>query len=1039
MSSAFGNEEKRVIAGRARTLHERLSGPANESGETAPLEPEELLSVWEGKLGGKEQFRQRFVDAEYSASQCATAAAATRWPEDEPLPEWIETLDGLVADVRETSPEARRRAVEAYPAHPFTHLFAVVVEIAKEHLVTDLNVENVDSAAIDTMAEWLHERFSSRFTRIFYVEFKAFVASQDKELAAANPDAFEEPPTDYYETFVGSLLDGDLTDMCLNYPVFARLLTRQVRRWREIIREVAERVRTDREALSKSFGGDTLGKVADLRPLADDTHQDGRAVVQVTFEGGTRIVYKPRSVRTGQVFYSILERLNDDFSVPAFECPSFISRDTYGWMEWIEYEECPDESAVERYYERAGALIATAYAFEFTDCHFENVVVHGSQPVLVDGETFMHPHVGSKRGEFADHVESFLSDSVLLTSMVPWSIETDDDERRPDLSVMSGVGNGSDSVRISVYRGPRVEATNTDVMSISMEHPVIDRRENTPRVDGTEQPPDEYTDAIVRGFTDAYGTLQSLHEDGRLLDEVVDVEEIRNVENRLVYRATQQYMRVVESLCSRDCLRDGARYSVEIDQLAGSFFGDDGYPEREFPVYEAERTALERLDPPRLTCTLDGDDLTFDGSSLGITASESGFERAKRRLDSLCESDRREQMHILEACFGQHALSERGTVAESAADTTPSTEQTLLELSADVFDHVVDAAADSEEGGYSWLWVESKQNEPSGQLRLPDTSLDTGRPGIAIAAAGLYAQTGESRFKTTAEKTIAPLANLVSDDEIPVERGGAQGVGGLLYGFSVLAELLDDEKMRVCARRIADAIGAESPNGDGSNCIADGVAGTLLALVAGYERLGDDQMYEAAVARGDYLLEQYRGTSSGRAWTSEQSEPATEFAYALSRLSAVTGERRFVETANEIVTAANDTTDDRLSGSEFRRWFPAETTFERPSGASEWRLTASEGSDIEETLHANDALRGGNFGRVTLLLESARYGNEAFEDARTSATACASRAAETGEFALPGHSPELVNPTLFDGLAGVSYGLLRASNPTEIPCVLRLE
>ena len=72
-----------------------------------------------------------------------------------------------------------------------------------------------------------------------------------------------------------------------------------------------------------------------------------------------------------------------------------LNRDGYGWVEYVEYQPCSDETAVERFYQRAGMLLCSIYVLRGNDCHHENLIASGEHLVLIDMETLLHhdPHI----------------------------------------------------------------------------------------------------------------------------------------------------------------------------------------------------------------------------------------------------------------------------------------------------------------------------------------------------------------------------------------------------------------------------------------------------------------------------------------------------------------------------------------------------------------------------------------------------------------------------------------------------------------------
>ena len=89
------------------------------------------------------------------------------------------------------------------------------------------------------------------------------------------------------------------------FPVLARLWCLTIVQWREHVVEVLERCRTDRRAIGDFFFGKPVADtVADMRPGLSDSHNRGRTVTLVEFNGGRRVIYKPRSGKSESAWFS---------------------------------------------------------------------------------------------------------------------------------------------------------------------------------------------------------------------------------------------------------------------------------------------------------------------------------------------------------------------------------------------------------------------------------------------------------------------------------------------------------------------------------------------------------------------------------------------------------------------------------------------------------------------------------------------------------------------------------------------------------------
>ena len=1092
MSEKLTEQQKRDLAGRARTLFERAEKATNDDGGTnddgAASDGEmatesEVIDEWAAQFPDRETFRERLAAVGLDERACRRLAGADRWPADEPLPDWIGDLSAIVEYVLDASADARRRAVDRFDDRAFSDLLSVIAEFALEEVTDEFSESAFAPDALEPATQWLYGRLTNHYVRVLYVEFKTFVAINDEALARADPDDFEDPPTEYYEQFLDRLFDGAFVDLCLEYPVFARCLAVEVHQWIAFVRECARRVAADREALEVRFaGGEELGAVTSLRPLADDTHQGGRAPVRVEFESGTTVVYKPRSVEPGVAFYTILDRLDEHLSLPSFYCPTYLPRDGYGWMEWIDYREPEDEAAVARYYRRAGALVCLANVLEFTDCQLENLLVHGEHPTIVDAETLFHPWVRPTDRNTPDPVGAFSDETVLSSMLLPWGLgDPSALDSETDTIHLSGLGTDGEHAELPSYAGPSIEAANTDVMAVGTRPAEIDKTENVPSLDGTTKRPDEYLDAILEGFETTYRTVRQLHEEGTFLGEIADRDLVEGIENRLVYRSTSTYSSVIDSLCSREPLGDGVRFSAGMERLVTPRFDGRIDDDRLLTMYAAERTALRRLEPPRFECSPTDTEIRYAGSSLGVDVDRSGYERCRRRLDAMGVADRRQQVRLIQACFESRPGVTAGStdVGSAVEEAGTLTDERLLSAAEELFDDALDAAVDLGDGRRGWAALEPFHTEPGVVVMPIEASLYDGRCGIALTAAALYRVTGEDRYARIATETLEPIVEEIRNaTEPPYRLGGMVGIGSVVYALSTVAGLLDTEASGLLdaeayldvATDAAALVTDELIEDDDTYDVIRGSAGTLLGLLACHRRSGERQPLDRAVACGQRLLDARVTVDGHRVWRTIDETPLTGFSHgasgiacALVRLSEATGNRVYADAALEALAYENDHySADRRNWPDLRaeggERYPDQWCYGR-SGIGLGRLDLVDRladdnparsrlfEDAERAFAATSATEldeldnvcCGTFGRVEFLLEGQRRLGGRPDDARALAGRCLARRERAGSLSQIGHFEETVNPTFFHGVTGVAYTLLRLCDPEALPCVLLLE
>lgn len=332
------------------------------------------------------------------------------------------------------------------------------------------------------------------------------------------------------------------------FPVLANLWCLAISQWRGYVVEVLERVRKDGPALARFFFSNvSLGTITTLRLGLSDAHNSGRSVALVEFSEGRRIIYKPRSGKSELAWFSLLALMNRNGFKPKLRVARVLLRKDYYWMEYMEPASCATQAAARRFYERMGALIAAAYLLKAVDCHRENVIAAGENPILVDIDALWHVSPLTQTQSSVD--------VLYRTGFFPTS-------RRKSLQSRSSVLGKTITGR------------------------------HLARIAGKPLSPLDYTNEIIAGFARAWNCM--LGTPGRRAAFLRIARGVRGHERRWIYIATQTYGTILRTSIQPFALRSSAAREALIRQSCS----------RSGPgksVIQAEIKALRRLDIPYFT------------------------------------------------------------------------------------------------------------------------------------------------------------------------------------------------------------------------------------------------------------------------------------------------------------------------------------------------------------------------------------------------------------------------------------------------------
>lgn len=1030
--------EKRRLAGRARTLQERLARQGDDRWTVD--DPEGWLEEWSDRFadGDPAAFEERLAWEGLSRPECRRRIGANGWPEGEPLPGWVDRVDDVLGYVADAAP--------ADGGVPFGDLLAVLVDYANEQLDDAIPIRHVSEGAREDLDRLLLERLRELCAHPLFIDFKTYVARRDRELAFADDPAMPDEPRRYYDQFVETLFDGGLASFLLEYAFLARLLDGVVRQWVAAVEEFYRRLDSDWTALRSAVG--PLGRVTGVEPLGD-AHGGGRVVFGVSFDSGTTVAYKPRDVGIEAAFFEFVDWMNGTESLPELATPTCLVRDGYGWMEWVPVEECEEPGEVAGYYRRAGVLVCFLYALGFSDGHLENVLASGDQPVVVDLETLLQPTVSSDLVSRTTPASEALAETVLGTYLLPVNL--------PDQAFDAVSGFGSKRIGGD---GPDVRTfvdVNTDVMELEYRRPRPTEGENLPRVDGSVVGPADHADEIVDGFDAAYRSL--VERKDALLDGPRGVQSFGDTVVRYLHRDSRTYGNILALMTTPEYLETGLKFGCKVESLMKSPLVDgDAWGLRS--LYDAERNALLRLDVPRFVVPARETAVVWDGKPCGDVFERRPLEEARRRIRELCESDRHRQTEYVEKGFGnvaEHFVRGRERLAGCLDD---GVETAIRAAATEAFERI-EANVDRDEAR-TWQRTELDRD---GRITIRELGIDLyeGRLGIALFGAALATATGDSRHREFA----TAVGWAAADGGLDAGAGiGCTGYGGTVYGFTKLGRLLETPRFVDCARDAADSLTRERIEDDGTFDVIAGSAGAILGLVELYDATGDETVLDRALTAGRHLLSRRVTWDGVETWESTRStRPLTGFAhgvtgiaYALDALAEASGRSRFRDAAaaaleyerRQYVPGRNNWATGRGgSPGEF-----AEGWCYGRAGIGLARLGMFERDerdalmcDVERALEGLDAttLQGrdhpccGNAGRIELLLRASRTLDEPGyrRKAERLAAAIVERTGSRG-FTNKLAADYWYDPTFFDGEAGVGYTLLRLGEPS-LPSVLLFE
>lgn len=875
-------------------------------------------------------------------------------------------------------------------------------------------------------------------------------------------------------TSVASMTAGECRDLLMEFPALARLLGILMADWCEVVDEFCARLRHDLPTLTRDLlQGIPPGEVVGIDPALSDRHRGGRQTWSVRFRSGSRLVYKPRDIRLEAAFNRVLSELRNLGLEPAPPAIAMLPGSGYGWVEFVPHSPTRDGAAARRYFRMAGALLCLTHVLRGTDLHMDNLVAGPGGPVLVDGETLLQPLPASTPSTVpAGHADDPCTAGGLVSVLQVGAAGSVHD-------VGGLAGRGGFPLETPVRR---VVRSGTGTMMVA-EVPVRARHgANALILHGAPCHPAEYRDDLVKGFADTWRFLRARYD--RLAAPGGLVEAFLGCSTRLVVRPSHLYGWLLQRSLVPAYLRDGLSRSCFLDVI-NRLPSDRKDKPGLWSLTTEERRALEHLDIPHFQVPVAAGIMTTQaGTPTGEPFAATGYDAMLDRLARLNEADLGSQISVLDLCLatswmaaaptdGRFPLTKRTQAYGNHPGNSPARYEGAGEPSPFVARALTDLA---QALAVSQAEV-ARGNHPSpattsGEDPLLPWYLYDGRLGGSLFLAALAAVTGARDHHRHAWRLCADLAP-DSDGRWPAgwtaaaPLGACHGLGGIIYGATVISQLLDDGRFLEIARCAAAAITPERIAADQRLDVEGGAAGAIFGLLAIAAVTGEREFLAQAEACGQHVLgAQEPAPGGGAAWRDTRGTLATGFAHgaagmatALARLAGATGNPTLLAGARRAVAFEHSVAQESGGG------WPA--TVPGPDGVAQavalhaWchgapgialgRATAGAGLGAEAAedlanalqftasapLHETDHLCCGTFGVVDMLLTVgiALDREDLVRAAEARAALVIQRSWCLGSSGFRSADGHVNHPGFFRGVSGIGYELLRLVEPLRLPSI----
>jgi type 2 lantibiotic biosynthesis protein LanM len=833
-----------------------------------------------------------------------------------------------------------------------------------------------------------------------------------------------------FASFVETLGKEQYASLFDRFPALARCVDTSLRDWIDQTRRLIERLRRDEEVLRPMTGGLRIQTVG----CALSDRHDGARGILLHFESGARLVYKPKNMSVESRLSAINDWLAKHDSRLRFGFPWMSGNAEYGWVEFVQEENCESEKEVRDYFYRAGGWLCLAFLLNATDLHDENLVAAGPNPVLVDTETFFTPEVRPFVPKGAEDLPLYRSPDSLFSSGFLTFWDRGLSYGQYDFSALTGTAD-----QPAVSKIVRWIDANTDQMRF-----VYVERERAPTKNrvllrGNQQHATNFKEELCSGFGELF-SLVCREKDSFLRF----VNQFRGTQSRLLFRASQVYEKILSRSLSPENLVSGLRRNISIDQLYRPPLRK-GYLSPELQrILDAEIGALLETNIPRFYCRVEGGAGVPDFSPL---LWESPLETVRRRIEKAAISHLPYHQEVI-----REALVRRPIRLE-----LPLSNATLGQLLDEYVDSLYGRANQKGED-YCWNLPTFWKQPVSQAERL---GIYNGDIGIVLLLAATDRERGNRRSGEYLDRVKRATSRVRLTEDFPL--GVGYGSGSLIYGSVLLGQLSGDREWFEVAARTALAIPIETIRSHAEPDIMSGQAGLLVALSRLSEVCNESGLFSRMDACVDALTQRY---DSSRGWQRPNGDASPGFAHGSAGVAfsaAVCAKISGSERARDLARLAIDF--DRRLYSETRKNWPALIGEGNPwmiawcNGFPGILLSRIAALDIlddprisDEVAKSFEASRPaaeldfwccGRTGIAEILIHCSQALGETahLRTARRMIEQVLERGARTCFFRYGTSLDEnyCFQPSLFRGLSGIAYSALRAMSPGKYPSIVAFD
>ena len=879
----------------------------------------------------------------------------------------------------------------------------------------------ITQTALDGIESGLHNRIfkiASPSLSQFFLEYLNEHDMLDLYLEDPESAALDRTREAFYEEMTATgcaVLKARLPEL-LDYVYNASV------QYHAFIRELIQRVDSSYDEIcSRLLGHSPFHLLTGVSVDCGDSHNHGRSTTILSTDTDRgKFVYKPHDVRIDYKSFELIGRFFGD----CLRAPAVCVCDGYGFAEYIWNEPADTEADAKQYFYHLGGLAAVVQLLGSCDLHHSNVLSTGVYPVVIDYELMVLP---SDRYSEKSLANAF-SFSLFYSSLMP--SRSGDTE----LSILFARDDGNKSA---------------------------------PVIDGERKTVPDYPESFFRGFREIYTRCMEKREEIKSF-----ALSMKGIYVRHIYRGSGVYGELLKRTWEPSWLQDEHLREALFEKLSIAMKRNGA--ENADKITNSEIDAVLRGDIPYFYSRTDSCDLYADGEVVFPDFFRvSSMEHLLSRINYLSHDDMVFEETLLRKAITR--VIEHHPSAPEIRQPIPRkkeiSDEALRSHAEQIFRELVADAVYTPSGEVCWFGPDYFMKTG---MHLLGSGLVDGTAGLALFFAALHSLSENDDVKAGSAHLLGKITarlNRSMDDLCVLDLihpntedvSMTNGLTGKLLSLYLIGKYLKDDSYWMLCRKMLSVIQKIDLEYEGMDVLT-GLSG-LLKLLCKYDAFfsqpGVPQLCEQLADRilssadlpynGQWLWKTMSsgwpisGAGHGQSGVASALWLAGQKLHRQDFIAAALAGFHFEEEIYSEKTGAwpdrraRERTDAYMTGycsgapgigmnALLLQYENADLTIERAVK-----------SCLKEPLLQKDFLCCGNSAVIDFLLSAGLKRNDAalVDEARIRMAAVIEDAARNGHYQCMSRSlSPIFSPSLFYGVAGIGYEMLRLTAPDKIESVL---